>query len=173
MTFAKACGHFSGFTSAHESRDKDLKPTYPDYHIESCWHAIWKLDWLTGRYPDALFVYLRRNKHDVINSWIQRPRLDMLADGMMRKQLKTEKERLAFAHYWYAFVTSLIHNYFDNTAMKYRFMVLEVPPTFDGWKELCNRLVVSRDEIKPSFEEWETKHNATKAKGEKNGAGTD
>jgi len=99
--------------------------------------------------------------------------MDLLAKGMLRKDLKTKKDRYAFAHNWYTFVVDLIHNYFRGT--RFKFVVLNVPPTLGEWERFCTLLNVSRDEIPESFSEWKIKHNATVVapkKEKEDGAGT-
>ena len=71
MTFAKACGHISNYTSAHESR-KQLKPKAPrerfiylDFHIEVDNRLAWFLGTLNEIYgTNAFYVHLKREMKD-------------------------------------------------------------------------------------------------------------
>lgn len=76
-TFYKSCQHITNFTSANESHRHGSLATgwldYPDNHIEVDPHLVWSLGTLINLYPDALFVHLKRNRTDVVNSWLKRP----------------------------------------------------------------------------------------------------
>jgi hypothetical protein len=75
-TFIKACQHITNYTSAHESLLTEVgekRLNYPENHIE----ADNRLSWLLGRLDekfgdDAYYVYLSRNKTDVVNSFCKR-----------------------------------------------------------------------------------------------------
>lgn len=76
MTFSKACGHITNYTSNHETKAGVIHPierfTYPDNHIEVDPHISWTLGLIVQLYPDAFFVHLQRRKEEVVRSWLNR-----------------------------------------------------------------------------------------------------
>lgn len=76
VTFAKACSHFSNYSSGHESRSRSIGPhrlAYPLHHIE----ADNRLSWLLGRLEqefgdDAYYVHLKRDPDQVALSYNKR-----------------------------------------------------------------------------------------------------
>ncbi|MEN0079806.1 MAG: hypothetical protein AAF753_11925, partial [Pseudomonadota bacterium] len=76
LGFARACTHISNFTSAHESRSKDVGPShfdFPDNHIEVDNRLSWflgSLDRVFG--DDCVYVHLTRNAEDVAKSHARR-----------------------------------------------------------------------------------------------------
>jgi len=76
VTFIKACQHITNFTSAHESRNGmlgDARFAYPENHIEADNRLSWFLGKLDKYYGNnAIYVHLKRNKHDTANSFARR-----------------------------------------------------------------------------------------------------
>jgi hypothetical protein len=76
VTFSKACGHITNFTSGHESRRKvwgAARFAYSDNHIETDNRLAWllgRLDAAHGR--DARYVWLTRNEDDVVESFVRK-----------------------------------------------------------------------------------------------------
>ena len=72
VTFSRACGHFSNFTTGHESRSKIGTPArvdYPQDHIEVDNRLAWFLGMLEARYGDnAFYVHLKRDRDQVARS---------------------------------------------------------------------------------------------------------
>lgn len=74
-TFARACGHVTNFTAAHESRSRlygDARLDYCDQHIEADNRLVWFLGRLHQRFPDAMYVHLTRDPDAVARSYAQR-----------------------------------------------------------------------------------------------------
>lgn len=75
LTFARACGHITNYTSSHESH-WGLHPAqrldFPDDHIEVDNRLSWHLGLLGKRYPDALYIHLRRDPELVAESFLAR-----------------------------------------------------------------------------------------------------
>lgn len=75
-TLARACAHFDGWTSGHESRTHLTGPArlaYPARHVE----VDNRLSWYLGRLineigDDALYVHLTRDAEEVAQSFAQR-----------------------------------------------------------------------------------------------------
>jgi hypothetical protein len=74
LTFAKACGHASNFTAAHESRIDliDGRLDYPDQHIEVDNRLAWMLGPLHAAHPDARYVHLTRDAATTARSFARR-----------------------------------------------------------------------------------------------------
>lgn len=73
VTFARACGHITNFTSGHETRAKRPKILYPDNHIEVDPHLVWRMGELIETYPKAFYVFLYREPNEVKASMAKRP----------------------------------------------------------------------------------------------------
>ena len=82
QTFARACGHITNYTSAHESRSGllgDAHFDYPDNHIESDNRLSWLLGRLDRRFGDrAFYVHLTRDVEPVAVSWAKRSYTGMM-----------------------------------------------------------------------------------------------
>lgn len=75
MTFSKACGHITNFSSGHETKaGKPLsgRLDYRPQHIEVDPHLTWIIGPIIARYPDAFFVHLQRDRDAVVESWRRR-----------------------------------------------------------------------------------------------------
>lgn len=79
VTFARACGHLTNFTSGHETgwpTTPDAEPTerltYADRHIEVDNRLVWLMGPLHRRYPDAVYVHLTRDPEAVAASFAAR-----------------------------------------------------------------------------------------------------
>lgn len=70
-TLAKSLSHASNVTVGHESRNHliDGRLDYPDDHIEIDSRLAWFLGPLDERFPDALYVHLRRNPDAVAETY--------------------------------------------------------------------------------------------------------
>jgi 1,2-diacylglycerol 3-alpha-glucosyltransferase len=76
VTFAKACGHFSNYTSGHETRISkvgDDRLAFADGHIEVDNRLAWFLGRIQEKYGDqAFYVHLTRDEHEVAASYDRR-----------------------------------------------------------------------------------------------------
>jgi hypothetical protein len=81
-TFARACGHITNYSSAHESRSGllgDAHFAYPENHIESDNRLSWMLGRLDRKYgDDAFYVHLTRAVGPVAASWATRSYTGMM-----------------------------------------------------------------------------------------------
>jgi hypothetical protein len=90
VTFAKACSHFTNFTSGHETRVRKaglVRLAYPDDHIEVDPRLVYFLPWLDWLYPHAVYAHLYRDVSEVaqsmFNRWMQGTgRSSSLLDGL-------------------------------------------------------------------------------------------
>lgn len=76
LAFARACGHMTNFSAAHESRVPRLgddRLAYPPRHIEVDNRLSWFLGRLDRTYGnDAYYVHLSRDPERVAHSWSRR-----------------------------------------------------------------------------------------------------
>ncbi len=77
VTFARACGHFTNFTSGHESRAREIgdeRLAYPPDHIEVDNRLSWFLGPLGARFDGetTLYVHLLRDHDAVVDSFVKR-----------------------------------------------------------------------------------------------------
>jgi len=76
VTFARACGHITNYTTGHETRRMLLgrdRLAYPDRHIEVDNHLAWFPGRLEAAYGEAAFyVHLRRDDEAVAASYSRR-----------------------------------------------------------------------------------------------------
>lgn len=89
VTFSSACEHMTNFTSAHESLAHevgDARFAYPSNHIEVDNRLSWHLGGLARRFPDALYVHLRRDPASVAQSYRQRWQEPRTPLGVIRHQ---------------------------------------------------------------------------------------
>jgi len=76
LTFTKACGHLTNYSSSHESLTGEIGENrfdYPDYHIEADNRLSWFLGKLDNYFGDnAFYVHLKRNEFDTAKSFEKR-----------------------------------------------------------------------------------------------------
>ena len=75
LSFAKACGHLTNYTSGHETRAHlfgSERLDYPDNHIEVDNRLAWFLGPLAERYDDrdVLYVHLTRDPQETAESLV-------------------------------------------------------------------------------------------------------
>jgi hypothetical protein len=78
VTFARACGHITNLTSAHESRAAahgEARLDYPDDHVEVDNRLSWFLGPLAERFPEARYVHLVRDEDATARSFLDRWRV--------------------------------------------------------------------------------------------------
>lgn len=73
-TFLRACRHLTNFTTGRSPGiplGEGKAFLYPDHHIEVDPRLAWFLGSLADRYPDAVFVHLRRRRNEVVDSLVR------------------------------------------------------------------------------------------------------
>ena len=155
-TFSKACGHIANYTAAHETPMR-LDLAYPPRHIEVSPRLTWVLPLLIDRYPDALYVHLRRKKEDVVASWVRR--------GTHRgpgnwKPLVWDKPPGDFG-----LVSSLCHDAMigmiaDSLMFAKQQMRFEMETIRDRWRSFWDR-IGAEGNYERSLAEWNLRYNAS------------
>lgn len=108
VTFAKACGHFTNYSSGHETRANIIGPearfSYPANHIEVDNHLSLQLGHLEQRYgDDAYYVHLTRDAAKTATSHARlfdTPASNVAhysAGVLMRPMILSDRERMAAA----------------------------------------------------------------------------
>lgn len=74
MTLSKALSHATNYTTAHETHKKSVRTRldYPDNHIEVDNRLSFFLGLLHKKYPEAFYIWLRRDRAKVIDSYAKR-----------------------------------------------------------------------------------------------------
>ncbi len=155
-TFTKACEHFKGFTSAHETNTLATNRffMYPDNHIESDPRLFWKMPQVFDKYPEAFYVHLIREEAPCVASLSRRESLDLLAQFTDVKHLINRTE---VAARYYIFVNEMLRAFLYNKEANY--ITMWGPPSKEEWKNFTKLLGVASD-FEASWREWGVKYNA-------------
>lgn len=163
MAVARACGHITNYTSAHESRCELMGPArlaYPDHHIESDNRLAWYLGRLQAVYgDDAYYVHLKRDRQQVAESYARR---DHLSYGIMqafRGIMITEKELdpLKLAHEMCETVEANIDLFLRDKSYVMRVAIEEAEDWFPEFWEW----VGAEGDRAAALREFTVQHNAT------------
>ncbi|SLN47914.1 hypothetical protein [Roseisalinus antarcticus] len=167
-TLARACGHLTSHTAAHESRSHLTGPARLDYapgHIEVDNRLAWFLGRLEQRWGDrAAYVHLTRDPEAVARSFARRRNPGILAayrNGiLLGAAWKTkELERIDLARDYVATVTANIETFLAGkshvTAMSLESMAEDFP-RFAAW-------IGARGDIAAGLAEIAQRHNASEA----------
>ncbi|MEQ7128104.1 hypothetical protein ABN034_26750 [Actinopolymorpha sp. B11F2] len=170
VTFSRACGHLTNYTSGHESRARLVGPErfdFPPDHVEVDNRLSWHLGALGARYSDGpvLYVHLRRDPDAVARSFLKRwnsaYRASMIrafGHGIV-KRVKDwpEERRLEVCRHYVDTVTANIETFLHGrSAMT---MWLESAETdFPAFLDRIN----AKGDLEAALAEWSVKHNASK-----------
>jgi len=167
MTFAKACGHISNYTSAHES-SKQLKPkvprecfVYSDFHIEVDNRLAWFLGALNQIYgANAFYVHLKREMEGTVRSQYNHKHcityLQRWHKGIMKSISDEDRLNLCMKHY--NIVNKNISKFLEDKTKKMDFSLENSKQDFvTFWNK-----IKAKGNLKRALKEWDTKYNATK-----------
>lgn len=87
-TFARAAMHCTNYTVAHESVELRHALSYPDGHIEVNNRLAWFLGLLLKKFPDALYVHLKRDPTACARSYAPRRRAEFALMNAWRKAIR-------------------------------------------------------------------------------------
>ena len=175
-TFARACGHMTNYTSAHESRRRPEMPLrtrqdvrYPGNHIEVDNRLSWFLGALDHEYGgDAFYVHLLRDREEVaasfLNRWEKRQTNIMFAFawGMLTypydqvTQL-SQDQRLEIARVYWDTVNANIRAFLRD---KPRQMTVWLHEIKDSFPQLWNHIGATGD-LPAAMRTWDTAYNAS------------
>lgn len=93
-TFARACGHMTNFTAAHESRVGSIgeqRLDFPDHHIEVDHRLAFQLGRVDEKFGDAAYyVHLTRDPAATAASWAERFTLGTMMSSYRRGMIGDE-----------------------------------------------------------------------------------
>ncbi len=165
LSFARACGHMTNFTSSHESRvDRlgDDRLAYPDDHIEVDNRLSWFLGRLDRSFGDsAYYVHLTRDPAQVAASWARRFHvLGGMATGYRDHILaatspKSGVTRLAAATDYVRTVTENIDAFLKDKSHVMRFRMEDAATAFpDFWA-----WIGAEGDLRAAMAEWSKRHD--------------
>ncbi len=164
-TFARACGHITNFTAAHESRIGRIGPDrleYPDNHIESDNRLIWFAGRLERRYGDgARYVHLRRDDERTAASYSRRMErgLIMYAYGRGIYQglpPRLENIRMDIARDYVRTVNANIEDYLADKTHRMEFRIENAREDFQRFWEFIG----AEGDLQAALAEFETAYNS-------------
>lgn len=170
-SFIEACKHITNYTAAHESKSKELgseRFNYKKQHIEADNRLIWDLGRLQQHYgQNALFIYLKRDKHDIAKSFIRRTyypnsMFKAYCDGIK----KTPTEKLNKQE-----LEQLAHDFVDNMTASIelflkqhpKHLVIELEHIETDFKKFWS-FIKAEGDLRQAQESFKKLHNASKKK---------
>lgn len=163
VTFAKACEHFTNFTSGHETRSGLLgadRFAYPVRHIEADNRLSWLLGRLDAAYGDnAFYVHLTRNRVDTANSFSKRADRGIMkayqAPGILM-HLDRQADPMQVALDYVDTVTENIRHFLRD---KQHVMEFALENSEAAFPVFCERIGAQGD-LAAALSEFSTRHNA-------------
>jgi len=161
-TFAKACEHFTNYSSGHETRTHLLgssRLAYPSLHIESDNRLSWLLGRLDEKFGDtAFYVHLTRNVSDTAKSYAKRKGGIMAAyQGTGIIMHCTEDDQYQVASDYIDTVTKNISLFLSNKSHKMNFQLEHAKEDFVRFY----LQISAQGDIQKALQEFEVTHNAS------------
>ena len=162
VTFAKACEHFSNFTSGHETRVTKLgddRTDFPSGHIEVDNRLAWFLGRLQAKYGDrAFYVHLTRDEAEVGASYDRRwhhhgSLIQAFDQGVMRHELPHEHAGGELARTINENIRSFLRD-------KPHQMTIDIRDIQKRFPEFIERVGAAGD-LETAIAEFDNQHNAT------------
>ncbi len=164
LTFAKACGHITNYTTGHETRANRIagRLTYPHRHIE----VDNRLSWFTGTlfkwYPDALYIHLKRDYEQVANSYAQRfgvtgGIMSAFSSGILRRGRARVQERKDLARFY----TRTVNDNIEQALQGRNHITIHIEDPHPGFEEMWGRIGAEGD-LEAAKAELKRVHNARK-----------
>lgn len=163
-TFFHACLHIRNYGTGHESKrgvNQIGNWSFPDDHIEIASNLTIGLNQLRGKYPEALWVRLKRNREDCIKSLAEQS-----SDAM-----------LDFAHqWWYLDMTEAVDNIevasqfydfcedFYQNCLPADALFFDLEHIKEHWIMFWNQTKADGDYL-ASLQEWDRQYNAADHRG--------
>lgn len=163
MSFAKACGHFTNFTAAHETQTADL--SFPDQHIESSAPLQVCLFELVDKYPDAFFVHLWRMPDTCVPSLARCMKGDIMRAFSHTYHQVLGDDLLIVAARYYRFANESINLFLKHNVSSDRQMKINMESAWDRWPVFIQKIGAEGD-LAASRNSWKTKFNTAEERGE-------
>ena len=164
VSFAKACSHFTNYSSGHETRIRttgDDRLRYPDGHIEVDNRLSWFLGRLQEKYgDDALYVHLTRSEQQVAASYDRRwhhhgSLIEAFNQGIMRHDLP-------HGHAASELVRTINENIRCFLRDKPHTMTIDIDRIPTQFPEFARR-IGAEGNLSEALQEFTQRHNATNA----------
>lgn len=157
VTFSKACEHITNYTSGHETTTHGKEGNgfnFPDNHIEIDPRLSQFMPILIDKYPDALFIHLRRNKKDCVNSLSKRQSLALYNQFHLGSGITDYNKT---ASIYYDNTVSLVNHLLGRT--KHR-MIIELESVELGFKRFWQQ-IKAKGNLGKSLKELKIRYNAS------------
>ncbi|MCK4751110.1 MAG: hypothetical protein KAT15_28825 [Bacteroidales bacterium] len=171
LTFIRACGHITNYTSGHETRSRRLgedRFRYPDQHIEADNRLVWfpgAMDSAFGSAP--VFVHLIRNKEDTVHSynrrWIKNGSLiRAYCEGIHQIALhKLDNDRrLEVVGDFYDQVNDNIRHFLRDKEKK---ITIHIENATEGFSEFWN-MIGAEGNLEEALHSFEQRYNRSKTR---------
>jgi len=156
VTCAKACGHISNYTAAHEThwgRCQVPEVVHPDRHIEVAPQLVLWIPWLRKLYPDSHWVHLiRGDQLGCCESLATRCRASMECFSIQWFGLRGDPD--AAASCFYDAINDLCAALMPTDRTE---ILLEDPEP--GWRQFW-QAIGAEGNLEAALATWRTKHNA-------------
>ena len=161
MTFSKACGHITNFTSGHESRLPligEQRLTYPDNHIESDNRLCWILGRLNQRFGDnAFYVHLTRDRQKVAESYARRSHFGIMKayrDGLLLGGQSSQSD-LEIANDYIDTIETNINLFLKDKTKTMAFQLEHAKRDF----QIFWQRIGAEGDFDKAMQEWDIKYN--------------
>ncbi len=161
-TFARACNHFTNYSSGHETRTSKLgieRFAYPSFHIESDNRLSWLLGRLDREYGNkAFYVHLTRDVESTAASFAKRKGGIIAAyQGAGIMMGCKEKDQRLIAKDYIDTVNENIKQFLSNKTNKMDFRLENATEDFDRF---C-LLISAQGDLEEATNEFNITHNAS------------
>lgn len=165
-SFIKACEHITNFTASHESRSHLVgKPRFhfPENHIEGDNRLSWQLGELENTFgKNAYYVHLKRDKHAVVKSFMNRFLLPKSMIYAYANAIKKQPPETLDREQKYAICLDYVETVNTNIEVflkdKPGQMTIELKDFKSDFKAFCKAIEADCD-IEKALKEFELKHN--------------
>lgn len=168
-SFIEASAHLTNYTAAHESRAArlgDERFNYPEFHIEADNRLCWFYGEMSRRFSgeDVLYIHLKRNLHDTVESFLHRLRnsnyrssiMTAFSHGILMKPKDwKEEEEEDLAKFYVETVHANINDFLKNK----NHMVVHLQDGGETFSQFLTAIGAEGD-LKASSATWGEIHNA-------------
>lgn len=150
VTFSKACSHIENYSVGHESHNGIVGNfCYADNHIEVDPRLAYHLPILMQKYPDALYIFLRRERKSCIESLAKRKSLVHYAKFHFGATKNLERA----AEIYYDNTNLLIEKLLAGKCVNVWLEKMETT-----WPKIW-KMIKAEGDFEKSWKEWQVKYN--------------
>lgn len=163
-TFFHACNHITNYGCGHESKrgPKQIGNwSFPDDHIEIASNLTVGLHKLIYKYPNSLWVRLKRNKRECVRSLAEQASEAMLdfAHQWWYLDMTEAVDNIEVASQFYDFCEDYYQRRLPNNAL-----FLDLEHIREQWSVFWNEARAEGDYL-ASLKEWDRNYNAAENRG--------